>query len=217
MGRLWGCWGRSAGQLKTGSSHSIRLVRQGTVRVANEHLGDNRMKRSILVYGLSVAIIGLFSSSSYALTTMQLSHMTKEQKMQAQKYFRAHSLGFSQIFKRYHPGPYWILHNAKEFGLTKNQVAQEEKLKDGMAISTITDDKKLQKAYAIYKRNAAATAPNESVLKRDIYNVGKAETLLAWEMVPYHLKGYSLLTPAQKKIYTMLAKKTWMERTKRKQ
>ena len=80
------------------------------------------MKRSVLVYGLSVAIIGLFSSSSFALTTMQLSHMTKEQKMQAQKYFRAHSLGFSQIFKRYHPGPYWILHNAKEFGLTKRML-----------------------------------------------------------------------------------------------
>ena len=183
----------------------------------NERLGDDRVKRNILVYSLSVAIIGLFSSSSFALTTTQLSHMTKEQKMEAQKYFRAHSLGFSQIFKRYHPGPYWILDNAKEFGLTKGQIAQEEKLKDGMAISTITDDRKLQKAYAIYKRNAAATTPNESIIKRDIYNVGKAETLLAWEMVPYHLKGYSILTPAQKKMYTTLAKKTWMERTKKKQ
>ena len=174
------------------------------------------MKRNILISGLSVALIGLFSSSSFALTAMQLSHMTKEQKMQAQKYFRSHSLGFSEIFKRYHPGPYWILHNSKKFDLTKKQIAQEEKLKDGMAISTITDDKKLQKAYAIYKENASAAEPNASVIKRDIYNVGKAETLLAWEMVPYHLKGYSILTPAQRKTYTMLAKETWMKHVDKK-
>ena len=147
---------------------------------------------------------------------MQLSHMTKDQKMQAQKYFRSHSLGFSEIFKRYHPGPYWILHNAKKLDLTKRQIAQEEKLKDGMAISTITDDKKLQKAYAIYKENAAVAEPKASVIKRDIYNVGKAETLLAWEMVPYHLKGYSILTPAQKNTYTMLAKETWIKRIDKK-
>ena len=174
------------------------------------------MKRNILISGLSVALIGLFSSSSFALTAMQLSHMTKDQKMQAQKYFRSHSLGFSEIFKRYHPGPYWILHNAKKLDLTKRQIAQEEKLKDGMAISTITDDKKLQKAYAIYKENAAVAEPKASVIKRDIYNVGKAETLLAWEMVPYHLKGYSILTPAQKNTYTMLAKETWIKRIDKK-
>ena len=174
------------------------------------------MKRNIMISGLSVALIGLFSSSSFALTAMQLSHMTKDQKMQAQKYFRSHSLGFSEIFKRYHPGPYWILHNAKKLDLTKSQIAQEEKLKDGMAISTITDDKKLQKAYAIYKENAAVAEPKASVIKRDIYNVGKAETLLAWEMVPYHLKGYTILTPAQKNTYSMLAKETWMKRIDKK-
>lgn len=174
------------------------------------------MKRNILISGLSGAFIGLFSSSSFALTTTQLSHMTKEQKIQAQKYFRSHSLGFSEIFKRYHPGPYWILHNAKKFDLTKNQIIQEEKLKDGMAVSTITDDKKLQKAYAIYQENAAVAVPNESVIKRDIYNVGKAETHLAWEMVPYHLKGYSILTPEQKRTYAILARETWMKRINKK-
>ncbi len=174
------------------------------------------MKKHILVSGLSMALIGLFSSSSFALTAMQLSHMTKEQQMQAQKYFRYHSLGFSDIFKRYHPGPYWILHNAKRLDLTKDQIAQEEKLRDGMAISTITDDRKLQKAYAIYKKDAAVAEPKASALKRDIYNVGKAETLLAWEMVPYHLKGYSILTPAQRTTYTMLAKETWVKRIAKK-
>ena len=174
------------------------------------------MKRNVLVSGLSVAIIGLASSSSFALTTIQLSHMTKEQKAQAQEYFRSHSLGFSSIFKRYHPGPYWILHNAQKLNLTKYQVEQEKKLKYGMAISTITDDMKLQKAYAIYKENAATSMPNEAVIKRAIYNVGKAETRLAWEMVPYHLKGYSMLNPAQKQTYTILAKETWMKHINKK-
>ena len=78
-----------------------------------------------------------------------------------------------------------------------------------MAISTITDDKKLQNAYAIYKENAAAAQPKASVIKRDIYNVGKAETLLAWEMVPYHLKGYSILNRDQKNEYRILASEAW--------
>jgi len=50
------------------------------------------MLRNILLAGFSVVLTACFSAPSFALTASQLSHMTKEQKIQAQKYFRSHSL-----------------------------------------------------------------------------------------------------------------------------
>lgn len=61
--------------------------------------------------------------------------MTREQKEQAQKYFRAHPLGFSRISSRHRPGSDWILHRQAEFHLTAEQVQAEARLKrNGLSI-----------------------------------------------------------------------------------
>jgi hypothetical protein len=138
------------------------------------------------------------------------------QKKEAQQYFRANSLEFTTLFKRYHPGPYWILKNEKAFQLTPVQVRQETGLKDKMAMATIKADRALQQAYKTYALDAKNKNPAIKTLQRDITKVGKAETELAWEMVPYHLQGYQVLNAKQKDIYYKLAASTWAARTNNK-
>ncbi|MHB1201762.1 MAG: hypothetical protein ACYCZC_01290 [Acidithiobacillus sp.] len=167
------------------------------------------MKKWMFIMSFGIAVCGFFSAPALALTTEQLAQLSPGQKMQAQKYFQEHSLGFSAIFKRYHPGPYWILKNKQTFHLTTKQIQQETRLKEDMAKNTIADERVLQRAYKNYALYAATAEPAPSILKKDITAVGKAQTRLAWEMVPYHLQGYALLNPAQKKIYTRLAAQTW--------
>ncbi|MHB1515297.1 MAG: hypothetical protein ACYCVY_06190 [Acidiferrobacteraceae bacterium] len=145
-------------------------------------------------------------SPVYALSSAQLAHMSSTQKKEAQQYFRAHDGEFS-TFKKYHPGPYWILANKQAFHLTTKQIKHEEQLKDEMAVRTITDNRILQQAYRQYARDAAMAYPPAATIKRDTIRVGKAKTQLAWEMVPYHLKGYALLTTTQKAVYAQLAAK----------
>lgn len=160
--------------------------------------------KSLTVIVGTMLLLG--ASPAYALSAAQLAHMSPAQKKQAQQYFTAHALGFS-TFKKYHPGPYWILANKHAFHLTTAQIKQEGRLKDEMAMRTITDNGILQQAYKQYARDASAAHPPAETIKRDIVQIAKAETQLAWEMVPYHLQGYALLTPAQKAIYAQLAAK----------
>jgi hypothetical protein len=174
-------------------------------------LKEYLMKPIKVLLASITAMLLLGTSSAYALSLDQLARMSPSQKKQAQQYFRTHSLGFSSIFKRYHPGPYWILENKAAFHLTPGQIRREEQLKDEMAMHTIADDRALQHAYVKYAKDASAAHPALATIKNDIIRVGKAETRLAGEMVPYHLQGYALLNPAQKTTYTQLAAKTWAQ------
>jgi hypothetical protein len=84
-----------------------------------------------------VALTATAQGAGPADATTQLSKMTMAQKHQAQQYFTAHSFEFSPLFKRYHPGPYWILAKTKQFKLTAAQTRQQEDLKNAMAKATI--------------------------------------------------------------------------------
>lgn len=149
----------------------------------------------------------LASGTAYAGSTA-LSQMTPTQKKQEQKYFTAHSLDFSAMFKAYHPGPYWILHHDKEFALTSSQKQAETRLKDGMAKATIADNRELKAAYRKYQADGAKKNPSVATLNADIDAVGRAQTRLAKEMIPYHLKSYHILNTRQRGIYTTLAAQT---------
>lgn len=140
----------------------------------------------------------------HADATPQLSTMSAEQKKQGQQYFASHSFEFSSIFKRHHPGPYWILEKAKELQLSGEQFKQQEDLKNGMAKSTLSGNAVLQKAYEKYASDASATEPSLAVIKQDIEAIGKAQTHLALVMVPYHLKAYAALNHAQQTLYLQL-------------
>ena len=150
-------------------------------------------------------------TSAYALadtedaaSSVQLSKMSAEQKKQEQQYFLSHSFEFSSIFKRYHPGPYWILEKTQQFQLSPEQIKDQEDLKFAMAKSTIAGNAALQKAYKKYAADAMMTEPSLSVIQKDIEVIGKAQTRLAQVMVPYHLKAYLALTPAQQTLYRKL-------------
>ena len=142
--------------------------------------------------------------NKHADATTQLSSMSAEQKKQGQQYFASHSFEFSSIFKRHHPGPYWILEKTKEFQLSGEQIKQQEALKFAMAKSTISGNTVLQKAYKKYASDASATEPSLAVIRKDIEDIGKAQTHLALVMVPYHLKAYAALNPAQQTLYRKL-------------
>lgn len=133
--------------------------------------------------------------------------MTMPEKMQAQHYFRAHSLEFPAIFSAHHPGPYWLLQRRSQFKLTDAQMKEEQDLKLGMAKSTVDDEAVLQKAYAVYASDSTMLNPSVEQITSDIDAVGKAQTSLASEMVVYHVKSYELLNAEQKKTYQNLVAK----------
>jgi len=137
-------------------------------------------------------------------TTSTLSTMSADQKKQAQQYFASHSFEFSSIFKSHHPGPYWILEHVKQLQLSSAQIKQQEELKFGMAESTISGDIALQNSYKKYASDASATEPSLTLIQQDIEAIGEAQTHLALVMVPYHLKAYSALNPAQQTLYRTL-------------
>ncbi len=140
----------------------------------------------------------------HADSKASLSSMSAEQKKEQQKYFASHSFEFSSIFKSHHPGPYWILEHAQQFQLSSEQMKQQENLKFSMAKSTITGNTALQNAYKKYASDASAGEPSLALINQDIEAIGQAQTHLALVMVPYHLKAYSALNPAQQTLYRKL-------------
>ena len=162
--------------------------------------------------GIALLLAGFASAHAsddieHAGATPQLSKMSESQKKQEQQYFASHSFEFSSIFKSHHPGPYWILAKTKQFQLSSAQIKQQEDLKFAMAKSTISGNVVLQKAYKKYASDASAAEPSLAVIKKDIEDIGKAQTHLALVMVPYHLKAYSALNPAQQTLYRKLVAK----------
>ena len=123
------------------------------------------------------------------------------------KYFLAHSLGFAPIFNLYHHSPGWILRRQKQLKLTDQQITEEKAFKLGMQKSTGADIAALRKAYKTYSKDAARPNPPIALIRKDIEAVGRDETRLGFEMIPYHLKGYDILTPAQQAIYAKLEAK----------
>ena len=138
------------------------------------------------------------------LSTEGVGKMSLLEKMEAQHYFRAHSLEFPATFSAHHPGPYWLLKRKNKFNFSDAQLKQEEDLKLGMAKSTVDDEAVLQRAYGIYASDSAALNPSVEQITADIDAVGKAQTNLASEMVVYHVKSYALLNADQKKTYQAL-------------
>lgn len=165
-------------------------------------LAESLLGIALLQAGVALAEVS--GGVDPADATKQLSTMSTAQKQQEQEYFGAHSFEFSSIFKRHHPGPYWILAKTKQFQLSSAQIKQQEELKFGMAKNTISGNTALQKAYEKYAADAKAKTPSLAVIQQDIEAIGKAQTHLALVMVPYHLKAYAALNPAQQTLYRKL-------------
>lgn len=176
----------------------------------------NRMILTIVTTFILLAISGCDSNNNKNNTVEQsrdttsqgainLAKISDEQKMEQQRYFTEHSFEFSSLFKKYHPGPHWIIAHAQEFQLTEEQRKQQQELNNGMAKETIMANTALKSAYKTYEADAAMEEPSLEVLNNDIEAIGKAQTHLAQVMIPFHLKSYEILNPSQKAIYKKLA------------
>lgn len=161
--------------------------------------------RSLLNCMLVLNVIILVMGTAYA--TVPPSANSKTQKMERIKYFINHSFDFTSIFNRYHQSPGWFLRHRKELKLTNRQIVEETRLKRGMQRSTAHDVAKLKAAYRTYALDGAKANPPISLIKKDIELVGHRETILALEMVPYHLTGYKILDSSQRKIYADIESK----------
>jgi len=122
-------------------------------------------------------------------------------------YFVAHSFGFPANFREYHPGPKWILDNSTAFKLTDAQSTKLKAIAKQMFDDVASLDKTSQAAYMKYKDDSSSPTASASTLEGDIDGIGKADEALAYTMIPYHLQGYALLTPAQQQTYLDLARK----------
>ena len=128
-------------------------------------------------------------------------------------YFAHHSLGFPRHFYRFHPGPQDLI-NASALHLTAAQIKQERMLETGMMRDTKRGVMALKKAYRKYHEDAKLPNPSIRALIQDVQAVGHAQAYLGYEMIPYHLKGYRLLDPAQRVIYHRLARENWTHKMK---
>ena len=163
-----------------------------TVRVVT-----TAMTLAALVMGISQAEAAMSGGTN----TMAKIHM----------YFPRHSLGFPEYFYQFHPGPHWDLVNASALHLTAAQIKQEKMLEMGMMQDTQRGVMALKNAYRKYGEDAKLPNPSIRALIQDVQAVGHAQTYLGYEMIPYHLKGYRLLDPAQQVIYHRLARENWIQ------
>ena len=125
-------------------------------------------------------------------------------------YFVHHNFGFARNFYQFHPGPHWDLMNASALHLTAGQIKQEKMLVMGMMQNTEHGVIALKKAYRKYREEAKLPDPSIRVLTQDVQAVGRAQAYLGYVMIPYHMKGYRLLDPAQQAIYHHLARENWI-------
>ena len=156
----------------------------------------------VLIFITIVFTIGVYAIPSHASTLSAKKSAAKIAMIR--KYFLSHSFDFGPIFYKYHPGPNWYLQHAKSLRLTSSQLVIIKKLDAGMIKDTVMGIKNLKLAYSKYKKNSMKVAPKIKTIIDDIKNIGKAQTYLAYEMIPYHLKSYAILTPSQKKIFQEL-------------
>ncbi len=149
-----------------------------------------------------------------ALSTLPAQAMAATPSMKAHAYFKKHSLGFPEIFYRYHPGPHWDLVHASALHLAPAQIRQEKILAEEMMHDTQHGIMTLKAAYKRYKADARMPNPSTQVLIQDVKEIGQAQAYLGYEMIPYHLEGYQLLDTAQQATYHRLAHQNWIQMMK---
>jgi Spy/CpxP family protein refolding chaperone len=166
----------------------------------------NRVMRGLAACAAVLASAAPVAALAQTTPTQMAGTQTAGAAPAWQAYFRAHSLEFPQVFRARHPGPGWILQHAAALHLTAAQVSAETRLKAGMVGAARSAVSGLQAASARYQADAAMTAPSLRVITADIEAVGRAQTRVGLAMVPYHLKAYAVLTPAQKATFQALVK-----------
>ena len=166
---------------------------------------------SIAVLALLLFIgLGPVNSQAHMMWKGHKGHMTKMSRMMKMKiFFIRHSVGFFPIVYKYHPGPMWILKNAKALRLTKTQIIREKALKKEMFMETKKGVIQLKTALKEYTEAAEQLNPSIKELMIREQAVGNAETYLGGVMIPYHIKGYRVLNASQMAEYHKLAAKNF--------
>ncbi len=164
------------------------------------------MKKISLAVFLFLIIFSSFNVIKADAKMLNACAMNKTKKMRnLKKFFMLHSLDFAFNFYIFHPGPYWVFQNAKALKLTPAQALKEKILTKEMMNDTKAGIKVLKKAIIEYRTYAMHKNPDIKKLINDVKAVGKAETYLAYEMIPFHINGYRVLNTSQRAIYVKLA------------
>ena len=164
------------------------------------------MKKAIEITVTIVVLVMLGIGVSQAEAAMPSNANAMEK---IHMYFVHHNFGFARNFYQFHPGPHWDLMNASALHLTAEQIKKEKILVIGMMQNTEHGVMALKKAYRKYREEAKRPDPSIKVLTQDVQAVGRAQAYLGYVMIPYHMKGYRLLDPAQQAIYHHLARENW--------
>ena len=169
------------------------------------------MKKTVKMVTMTM----VFTAMAMGITTAEAAVPGKATALEKMHmYFVHHNFGFARNFYRFHPGPHWDLMNASALHLTAAQIKQEKMLVTGMMQDTKQGVVALKNAYRKYREYAKQPNPSIRVLIHDVQAVGHAQAYLGYEMIPYHIKGYRLLDPAQRVIYHRLARENWIHKMK---
>ncbi len=170
-----------------------------------------QMKKTVRMVTMTM----VFTAMAMGITTAEAAVPGKATALEKMHmYFVHHNFGFARNFYRFHPGPHWDLMNASALHLTAAQIKQEKMLVTGMMQDTKQGVVALKNAYRKYREDAKQPNPSIRVLIHDVQAVGHAQAYLGYEMIPYHIKGYRLLDPAQQVIYHRLARENWIHMMK---
>ncbi|APZ42624.1 hypothetical protein [Acidihalobacter ferrooxydans] len=170
------------------------------------------MKKTAKMVTMSI----VFASMAMGITTAEAAMPGKATSMEKMHmYFVHHNFGFARNFYQFHPGPHWDLMHASALHLTAAQIKREKMLTMSMMHDTKQGIAALKSAYRQYREYAKQPNPSIRVLIHDVQAVGRAQAYLGYEMIPYHMKGYRLLDPAQRVIYHRLAHENWIRMMKK--
>lgn len=165
------------------------------------------MKKVSVIVFLFLMIFLSFNVIKADAKMLNACAMNKTKKMRnMKKFFMMHSLDFAFNFYIFHPGPYWVFKNAKALKLTPAQALKEKILTKEMMNDTKSGIIVLKRAIIKYRTDAMHKNPGIKKLINDVKAVGKAETYLAYEMIPFHINGYRVLNASQRVMYVKLAK-----------
>ncbi|MHB1698302.1 MAG: hypothetical protein ACYCSQ_09410 [bacterium] len=156
-----------------------------------------------------ILILSLAVFIGFGTVKSEAKMMRKNKMMKMKMFFMHHSVGFFPVFFKHHPGPMWILKNAKALNLTKLQISREVALKKAMFQKTKNGIMELKAAIKEYKITAKQYNPSIKELMVREQAVGNAETYLGGVMIPYHIKAFRILNASQRVEFKKLAIMSW--------
>lgn len=124
---------------------------------------------------------------------------------QIKGYLNGKGMGLAKAAELNHyPGPRHVLDLADKLGLSKDQIAQSEKLFQDMKTEAIAAGKQIIHAEKALDSLFANNVVTPETLEAQLQRIGRLKAKLRYVHLKYHLTQKALLTPEQIKLYDQL-------------